>query len=475
MNNNTENETNQTSPPQANLPQTKDEETNYLAIEAKAIRKAAHLHFHLKFMWVFICVVVVGLAGLIVWVIQNNNKTRATEFAVLTDAKNGWTLGNKGIVARNETYKNFMLNVHRIHGVKHSTGKIRTYGLESKEVGVWIDLHWDCSIIFHFNPYEVPVVQISESSIDPFVPGPKGEIPGLAQMLPETADNIDSIIKRWDPGRQGALKRICKKYNLKYETFLEGDPRIYMLNFKYATVGQYIIMRNLADELDNNRMWYISCYHWGFLRQFYYEGEGILPTYFKVKGREPYAVAGYWCDFMTVLETFNDGKLEPAKIVIENWEAERKRMLVEERRFIKSIKTIKKQDAAFKKVKESELQLKKDIKDMEVITEKTYKELQQLIPKIRNFNGKDIRVVLNKYKGPVRRWVKAKTNQPLSEVIKWWVIAIIILALSITIGAGGIWFWTKKIVNGFSHSKLKNWYDIKVRKRRETYEGNVKR
>ena len=112
-----------------------------------------------------------------------------------------------------------------------------------------------------------------------------------------------------------------------------------------------------------------------------------------------------------------------------------------------------------KKLNKSEKQWKRDYTHMEKVTKKTYRELQALIPKIRNFSGKDIRVILNKYKGPVRDWVKAKMKQPITDVIQWWTLFIIIILLSIIIGTGGIWYRTKQIVNRYNHSKLRSWIE----------------
>lgn len=430
---------------------------NFVALPEDGIKLVAKLHFNLRFLQLFFVFGFVTLIGIIIWVKTSGDSKSSRDIAQVTGIQRGWTLHDKGVVAQKDTYRNFMLNIHLAKGVQYKVGKVRTYGMNPAELGVWIDINWDFSQVFYFDPYEVPILQIHESSLDPYILGPTGEIPGLAQMMPRTAKSIPITIKGWDKGRQGAFKKLCKKYDVSFSTIMGGNPEDYMLNFKYATFGQYVVLMNLRDELDNNRMWYILCYHWGFLRDYYRGGTGELPTYFEVQGNR-YSVVGYWCKFMKVLETFQAGRLEAAGFVIEKWQDERKRMIAAERRFIKSVKAVKKVDKAYKKLETSAMTYKRDYEKMATVNAKALKELRALIPQIRNFNGKDIKIILNKYKGPIKDIVKANIKKDVPGFYRRWILFIGGTLLFLLVIITGIWWWSKKVTDKLSHSHLAEWY-----------------
>jgi hypothetical protein len=393
------------------------------AIPDKAIAIIVKQAAQAKFMRLAYILTAVAFISVILWINETARESRAADFETLTKVQNGWTLKDKGIIEKKETYRKFMVNVHRVKGVKYAKREDREYGLKPGEVGIWIDLHWDMSVLFKFNPYEVPILQVCESSIDPYSPGPTGEIPSLAQIMPATADRIPAILRRFSKGRQSALKIICSKYNVNYATLHDGDPNEYLSDYRYATVAQYIIIIDSRDHFDYNQMWYISAYNKGFLWGYYKGGKGELPTYYTVRG-EKYDVAGYWIKFNILLETFNDGQLEPAMQVVSEWQAQRERMIASEKRFVKSIETVKKVDKSFKNLKTKHSEMMQAYTNMQKTTLKAKDDLRKLVPQIQNFKGNDIRVVLNKYKGPIRSWLKENDQQTKTEVRNRWLIAI---------------------------------------------------
>ena len=389
------------------------------AIPNSAIDVIVRQHYHLKFMWIFVITVIILLSALIAWVVTKEDKARAYEYAMLTDVKSKWTLRDKGVIEQKETYRNFMLNVHRVYGVKYQKGSVRTYGMSTKTLSYWIDLNWDLQKLFGFDPYLIPVMQIMESALDPYAPGPCGE-KGIGQIKWGTVGIVLIEFPKMNKGMQNRIKRLCSKYNINihFTTHEElTDPLL-------CTMVQAMLLWTLRNEFDYNEQWYTSIYHWGgFLYRFYKKGTGQMPVQFTINDIK-YNVGAYYIKLKQTMETFNEGQLEPSKIVLAKWRATENRLRKEEVALNSSYKVIKKLEQKYKKLENSHKGTVLANKEMEKSLKSAKAEFRKIYGEIKNFRDKDIRVVMKKGKGVVRTWQKEMDKQTSQNFYFLWLAYI---------------------------------------------------
>lgn len=385
-----------------------------IALHHDQIKNLVKLHINLKIIWVFIFLVFTALVFALIWQHNDNKNRAAEEFKNLTIIKNDWTLKDKGIFEQKDTYRHFMLNVHRVYGVKYQRDSERSYGLRAKEISEWIDLNWELSKLLNFDPYMVPALQKMESSYDPYVPGPYNEI-GIGQVKWETALLVFKIMESMDPGLVRAINKLVT---------IQFSQPAELNNFALGTAVQYILLWYLRNRFDYNELWYVSVYHWGgFLYRYYQGGTGQMPLRFKINDVD-YNVSAYYCEYRLWVETFNEGRLEPDPVVVAKWDMENKRMLQEEIKLNTAHKRVRSWEEKYKKLELSYNETLKHYEEVKSETEKMKLEFRRIYGEAQNFEGKDIRVLLNSITNSIRSWQQKIDVRLKKSVWKTWLVAI---------------------------------------------------
>jgi len=264
---------------------------------------------------------------------------------------------------RESRYYDMMIQIFNTYSWQYDSKYKRAMTKEQKST--YMKLNWKLARAMDFSPFAVPVIHQMESCFNPYAKHVYGEM-GIAGIKWDTGLLAFKLVDYMPAG----YKSIMYPVDLKTPMDLE-DP---ILSLKLT----YVLLWYLRRQFEGREDWYILVYHWGgFLSRHWNNGDGEVPTEFKLNGKS-YDVFSYYQTFKEMLESYEAGEIEPARPIIDKWQDYYAKLTKEEIDFRMTASIIKKLRRELRERKEIEYELNKKYEEIEKELEKANKQLKKI-------------------------------------------------------------------------------------------------